>query len=281
MKTIISGILIMFFLATAGYGQESAQPQPLTLTIYSDKQVYEAGEKINIRYELENLGKDVLQINKILVPGGDLMFEVESERTRIPLEGPSTLFFAAYWHQLGDSGIISLSANEKIIGTYSIDLISFLGWKDIPHNMLEGNYKIRVYLQVYAKSEENKLQQLLVQLTSNTITIEVGEKRKESSVSLNDEMDCAQIAKIPSNNNLELKNGYEYGLAERDPSLAFSLANGFIQREKDLRRFLITEPSVRGNNGVYDVRYKLLTKSEESEAIVRVDIRNKRCKRIK
>jgi hypothetical protein len=84
-----------------------------------------------------------------------------------------------------------------------------------------------------------------------------------------------------SENTIELKNGYERGPANKEASEAFSLANDFVKHEKDLRRFLITEPSAHGNGEEFEVHYKLFTKSEESEAIVRVDLRTRQCTRIK
>jgi len=77
-------------------------------------------------------------------------------------------------------------------------------------------------------------------------------------------------------NTLELKDGYQYGPANKEASEAFALANDFIKHEKDLRRFLITQPSVSRKDEGFEVRYKLLTKSEESEAIVRVDLQAKK-----
>ena len=68
MSKIFSGIVILLFMATAGYCQEPKQAlqqfdksSPLTLTIKSDKQVYEAGEKIRLSLEIKNLGSEEIE----------------------------------------------------------------------------------------------------------------------------------------------------------------------------------------------------------------------------
>jgi len=82
-------------------------------------------------------------------------------------------------------------------------------------------------------------------------------------------------------NTLELKDGYEYGPSDPDARRAFDLANEFIKREKDLKRFLITEPSVEGTEPVFQVHYRLLAKGDDLEAIVEVDTQTGQCSRIK
>ena len=52
MKNIFSGILILLFMAMAGFCQESKQP--LQIIIKSDKQVYQAGEVIHLDVTLQN-----------------------------------------------------------------------------------------------------------------------------------------------------------------------------------------------------------------------------------
>lgn len=52
MKKIISGVLILFFMATACYAQESKQP--LQLTIKSAEQVYAVGEEIKLELTINN-----------------------------------------------------------------------------------------------------------------------------------------------------------------------------------------------------------------------------------
>jgi hypothetical protein len=85
----------------------------------------------------------------------------------------------------------------------------------------------------------------------------------------------------PVENKLVLKNGTEQGPADSDAAIAFSLANEFIKHERDLHRFIITDPSIRKHGERYEVTYRLLEKSEESEAIVGVDIKSRKCTRIK
>src|SRR4051812_36684526 len=60
MKKIVLGILTLLFMATASYCQEAKQP--LQLTIKSDKQVYEVGEKITITVSMRNDGNDTIKI---------------------------------------------------------------------------------------------------------------------------------------------------------------------------------------------------------------------------
>ena len=84
-----------------------------------------------------------------------------------------------------------------------------------------------------------------------------------------------------TDNQPQLTDAAARGPSERGASIAFELANGFIKKEEDLHRFLITPNSVSGDGSVYIVRYKLRTKSEESEAVVRVDIETKTCRRVK
>ena len=60
MRRVILVIIGLFITASFGYCQESKQP--LELTIKSDKQVYEVGEKINITASIRNNGKENAKI---------------------------------------------------------------------------------------------------------------------------------------------------------------------------------------------------------------------------
>ena len=55
MKKILLAIMALCFVATVGYSQEKASP--LTLTIKSDKQVYEVGEAVRLMVEMSNVGR--------------------------------------------------------------------------------------------------------------------------------------------------------------------------------------------------------------------------------
>ena len=66
MKKIISGTLILFFIATAGYCQD--QNQPIRLIIKSDKQVYEVGGAISISENLTNVSGQSIKVSDYYKP---------------------------------------------------------------------------------------------------------------------------------------------------------------------------------------------------------------------
>lgn len=61
MKKLLLGIILLTLMTSLGYCQEE---QPLTLTISSDKQVYEVGEEIFITINIVNTSNDVVEIYK-------------------------------------------------------------------------------------------------------------------------------------------------------------------------------------------------------------------------
>ncbi len=258
MRNICLAIILLVLSASFCYCQD----QPLTLTIKSDKQAYGVGEPIYIKYSLKNNSSQSI---RILAYGGKFGFQWGNPFSIKDSDGNIVKY-------TGIMKLMPAPTEKDYIIMQSGSILEDIYRLDLSYDMSKPS----TYL-----IECNKWQLDLISdvaFTSNTIQIEVKGEGKNPSSPLN-ETSCIQEG--PSNNNLELKNGYEHGPAEIGASIAFNLANGFIQRQQDLRRFLITEPSVGGMDGVYDVHYKLLTKSEENEAIIRVDIRNKRCKRIK
>ena len=67
MKKILFGIAVLCLVTSVGYCQEKEQPladktAPLVLTLKSDKQVYEAGEPINLELSVHNNSKETIQI---------------------------------------------------------------------------------------------------------------------------------------------------------------------------------------------------------------------------
>ena len=60
MKQIILGIIFLSLISSPGYCQNAIPP--LELTIKSNKQIYAAGEEINITASIRNNGTDALKI---------------------------------------------------------------------------------------------------------------------------------------------------------------------------------------------------------------------------
>ena len=163
-RIILIAILLVLSLACK---IEDKKNQPLQLTIKSDKEVYEVREKIIIKHELRNISKGKILLNKYIAPGGNLFFEISGTR------GPVVAFISAYWRL--PENMDFLAPNESIKGTYEISSIrDFKGWRDDP--FLAGEHIIKAYLTVYTKSKNNKVEPL-DELISNTITIEVVEKK--------------------------------------------------------------------------------------------------------
>jgi hypothetical protein len=116
----------------------------------------------------------------------------------------------------------------------------------------------------------------LVCLILGWIAANQNQRWRNNGILVKEESSCTQGAIV--NDNLRIKTA---GPAAKDAGIALNLANEFVQRQQNLKRFLITDPAVSGTNGIYEVRYKLLTKSEEGEAVVAVDVGKKTCGRIK
>ncbi|MFH1693897.1 MAG: hypothetical protein ABH890_06410 [Bacillota bacterium] len=256
MKKIFLTVVISFFLTSVVYGQESKQS--IQLIIKSDKQVYEMGEDIELAVNIVN----------------------NSDKEQILIWGPS------YRPRSEEAGVFIIQVPSFDDEFFMRKTLHIQPKESVSEKVVSriDNYEGKAGVQLlyeytgildFKTSPQQEL--CLGPILSDIISIELVKK-------IDVGQNWANIQWGPSNNNLELKNGYEYGPAETGPSIAFNLANEFIQRQKDIKRFLITKPSVssiNGMNDLYEVRYKLLTKSEESEAVVRVDIKNKTCKRIK
>lgn len=154
---------------------QEAKP-PLSLVVQSDKKIYELGEKITLTYALENTGNAELPINRNIVPGGNMVLSLENERTGIILRGPTAMFLAATWQQRGVEGIVSLPPGERIVGTFNLDPLEFVGWKDAPAETVAGKYWVRAHLKVHSKAKGRDLQQVIADILSNPVTIEIKAK---------------------------------------------------------------------------------------------------------
>jgi len=167
----------------------------LQLTIKSDKQVYEADEKITIEYEVKNIGKDKILMLERFIPGGSLSFEIDKA------VGPDSIgCFGCVLDGLKVTNFF-LAPGESLKEIYELGS-DYMGrsqyWNEIYSSI--GKHTIKLYLTVFKKTQNNEVESL-TKLTSNTITIEVVEKKCSS------DEDCLNID--CSKYDTPVKEGYK------------------------------------------------------------------------
>lgn len=157
-KLILSAVLLL--AASVGYSQETTQP--LQLTIKSDKQAYEVGEEIKLSMSIENISdKDVL------IPSSFISYTDGYKAIRYGLninvkdsKGNKLEFLGAHFKS-SDTGTV-LKVGE-IRNAFKINL---LDWFSI-------NKADKYNVQIVSTSQHSGF----IDATSNTITIEVAEKK--------------------------------------------------------------------------------------------------------
>lgn len=163
MKRILLGMVLLLLTVTVSCSREPEEP--LQLTIKADKEIYQAGEIVEMEYELKNISSDEVLINKIIAPGGNLIFEFLDEIGN-KSQQPLIFFEYPYWKYPENKDVIFIIPDESIKG-----VIEFND-KQYP----QGKSRITAYLEMYTNSPEKK-PELLYKLTSNTITIKAIEKK--------------------------------------------------------------------------------------------------------
>ena len=216
MKKILLGIAILLLVASGSYCQESKQPlqrfdksgsinspsredskgSPLELTIKSDKEVYEAGESvitIIITYTIENIS-----------PKPIVFFDRNFIRAELD-NGQRLMIYPDYrihkefmirsdWRE-GKSEYVTIQPHDKITHTYHYILQQAEDF-NLPQ-------KVNIEYSVTRKKSDNfyydfekegmrattkiPIDAWTGTLTSNTITIEVREKKLDSKIKLNED----------------------------------------------------------------------------------------------
>ena len=175
MKQIILAIICLVLISPFGYCQEPEQP--LTLTINSDKQVYEVGEEISIMASIRNEGKDIAKIYSPDYWGVSEIIVINSQE--IPMMPRGLKIERRYFDTF-----MTIPPNESRVHTF--DNLQWFhcggAWQFIDEVQLKSDtYKIYVTVTnppVDKCSSDKKFEKtnLSGTLTSNTITIKVTEK---------------------------------------------------------------------------------------------------------
>ncbi|MFH1201879.1 MAG: hypothetical protein V1674_03185 [Candidatus Omnitrophota bacterium] len=175
MKKIIILWFVFLFVTSIGFAQDTATPatpqQSLVLTIKSDKQVYEVGGGINIRAEIINISDKPVKVSDYYNPIDFVVYLNNEYGQKCILN---------YSDVLRRIMPVEIKPHESI----NTDGVTF----NLPNNVTEHeNYKIMGKHSIYMVDGK---------LTSNTITIEVKEKKKQSSATIYKfAYDCTELRK--------------------------------------------------------------------------------------
>lgn len=160
MKKILLTIATTVLLASAGY----CQNQPLQVTVKSNKQVYEVGEKVILSVEFKNISKETINRDDYYKPGPiSFYFKNESD------QGYHNISLIDVLRRIIP---VEFTAGQSVqSGQYGLNLL-----KPDNYKLLTGmeSYNILGNLEVYMVDGN---------LTSNTITIKViGKKLSKEAI---------------------------------------------------------------------------------------------------
>ena len=169
MKQIILSIICLFLILPFGYCQDLKQPP--TISIKSDKQVYEIGEEIKVEVKIKNISQDKILIQTL--PAFSL-----SSKGSLGIWSPVKFDKENFYLNANEKTLLQLEPLEEKTFEYNL---SQLRWdKQISskwpsctlQSFLEpGSYSLVLGVELFFPSLKNKL-------TSNSITIEVKGKKE-------------------------------------------------------------------------------------------------------
>jgi len=165
MKKLLTTLSILL-IATVSYAQDAA----LTLTIKSDKEVYEVEEEMVINAEFKNNSKKIIILNFTENSLNlDWDFNINIKRNGNPLPSQRVIDYK--------SVIYKKKKKEIAAGdSYNVRLIlSKIKWIDESPFLKKGKYHIEISYSYQIAPDQ------ATAITSNTITIEVVEKKEPSS----------------------------------------------------------------------------------------------------
>ncbi len=191
MERKIICLLLLLSFPLVCFAQDTttkASPSyPLQLTIKSDKQVYGVGEFIYISYQLTNIGKEDIAIVRPFSEGGTIDPATFAGSLIVKREGDEDSTEVVPLSDISWTGLgtILLKKGESYNMKVNIVKIEGRGLEDMP-------YSTQFYLQqdgkytITGKYDTDKYRESTISkdwkgtLTSNTITIEVVEKKSVS-----------------------------------------------------------------------------------------------------
>jgi len=179
MRRILLGITVLLFMVSIGYCQDQPLQQfdkgsPLELTIKSDKQVYEVGEEIWIQVTIRNASerKQILSA---------LGFIVSSDNIKSPIYSPVKFSDNTFDDNPYKREMVTLQSEEKRVLKYNLynlkwDILSSSLWASKQFNKYIRPGKYSIYFDSVIGDQKDYTPRPN-NLTSNTITIEVVEKK--------------------------------------------------------------------------------------------------------
>lgn len=133
---------------------EALENEYLFFNIKSDKDLFKLNEEILINYELKNVSEKTIFINKEILPGGNLTFELVriSKGGAKTFSGPEIDYTFASWQNNADKFMVSLEPGKSITETVSISCKN--GFPEIPL----GYYILKAYLRMYTRTDAGKME---------------------------------------------------------------------------------------------------------------------------
>lgn len=162
----LTAAVVSMLLTGCASSDKNMSRTPLKFTVTSDKETYNTNERIAITYELKNISRNTIRVNKAMASGGNLFYEVVNAEGECVISDPPISYTWANWTSAKDVYMVSLEPNEKVTKISS--------FSDLP----AGTYTLKASLEVYvqSKTQHNKTESL-GKLASPVITIQVLEDK--------------------------------------------------------------------------------------------------------
>ena len=119
----------------------------LELVIESGSDSYGIGEEVLIRYTLRNVGKEKVLINKDIVPGGNLLFELTDKNGQKTTE-PCVMFELPSWEYSNIMGYLKPGASLKGRAAFRPNARPYV----------EGRYVVKATLRMYVSEKAGERQ---------------------------------------------------------------------------------------------------------------------------
>ncbi len=162
----LTAVVVSVLLTGCASSDENVSRTPLSFTVTTDKQTYNADEKILVTYELKNISQETIRVNEVMASGGNLLYELVNAEGESVISDPPISYYWAHWASAKDEYMVSLEPNQKITKTSTF------------HDLGAGTYTLKASLEVYVQSKTQKDKtERLGMLTAPVIKIQVLKKK--------------------------------------------------------------------------------------------------------
>lgn len=137
-------------------------PACLTLTISASESELASGAKLPVTYEIQNVCKNAVAVNREVLPGGNYKLNVIWPGGKVSQE-PVIRFAYASWKTRQKMG--TLAAGEKMTATENI----MFNGGEYP----AGDYKISAEITMFVFGKDSAATEAVHKLTSNNLSLKI------------------------------------------------------------------------------------------------------------